>query len=298
MRSFPIVPRVLGLVALGFVGITVPSVARAQSPSGGYGQPVLDPQKKAEAKGHFDRGADLYAQGAYEEALAEWRKAHDISGHPLIFESMANAYERLGKPREAKEALVKWREAAPPEEHAVLDRRLANLDARAKKLDEEEAAAKAAAEKNAASSGGPAGDEEEGLLGPLGIAGVVVGAVGVGLIGGGVVVGVVASGQRPEEAEVCRAGDGGSLCLGTAKEDIDSSATLALVSDIMWIGGAVATAAGGTMLILDLTGALEEEEAAEAPATDARRRAAPRAKAQLAPTAGPSGAGLSFRGTW
>lgn len=282
--------------AFGLLTCLLTPPAAAQ-PSGGYGRPVLDPQKKAEAKGHFDRGADLYAQGAYDQALVEWNKAYEISQHPLIFESMANAYERLGRPREAKEALAKWRAEAPPEEHENLDRRLANLDARVKKLEEEEAAAKAEAEKKRAAGNGAATEEEEGLLGPLGIAGVVVGAVGVGLVGGGVVVGIVASGQRPDEAAVCRAGDGGSLCLESAKEDIDASGTLALVSDIMWITGAVATAAGGTMLVLDLTGALEDEEGETAPESDAGARRNVRA-AQLVPLAGPGGAGLSLRGTW
>ncbi len=294
--------------ALGLLTCLLTPDASAQAPSGGFGRPVLDPEKKAEAKGHFDRGADLYAQGAYDQALVEWSKAYEISQHPLIFESMANAYERLGRPREAKEALAKWRAEAPPEEHENLDRRLANLDARVKKL-EEEAAAKAEAEKKGAAGGGADSSEEEGVLGPLGVAGVVVGAVGVGLVGGGVVVGIVASGQRPEEAEVCRAGGGGSLCLESAKEDIDSSGTLALVSDIMWITGAVAAAAGGTMLVLDLTGAIEDDaEADAAPESDARARRDTRRRggatgsiaprAQLVPIASPAGAGLSFRGTW
>ncbi len=301
--SVPRCSSVVRLLAVTVVaGASLLTVDAAAQPerSGGFGRPVLDPQQKAEAKAHFDRGADLYAQGAYDQALAEWTAAYEISQHPLIFESIANAYERLGKPREAKEALTKWRAAAPPEEQQVLDRRLGNLDARIAKLDEEDAAAKAAADKRVNEGGDGVVEEEGGIFGPLGIAGVVVGAVGVGLVAGGVVVGIVASGQRPDEAEVCRAGEGGSLCLDASRKDIDASSTLALVSDVMWITGAVATAAGGTMLVLDLTGALDDEEPqAEPTASDARgRRPAPRARTELLPHAGQGGAGFTLRGTW
>ena len=297
----PTVPRsifatclVLSSLAAITFGELSPALAQAGGASAGFGRPVLDPQKKAEAKAHFDKGADLYAQGAYDQALVEWTAAYEISQHPLIFESMANAYERLGKPREAKDALAKWRAAAPADEHEMLDRRIQNLDARIKKLDVEEAAAEAAA--SAAGTAADEGAEEEGGLGTLGIVGVIVGGAGVGLIAGGVVVGIVASGQRPDEEVVCRSGDAGSICLEAAREDIDSSSTLALVSDIMWITGAVATAAGGTLLVLDLTGVLDDD-AEEAPASDARSRPRP-ARAELRPLASPAGAGLSLQGTW
>ena len=188
-----------------------PAHAQGGGPGAASRKPPLDARRRAEAKVHFDRGADLYAQGAYEEALVEWQRSHEISQHPLIFESIANAYERLGRPREARDALAKWREAAPPEEHELLDRRLENLAARAKKQDDEAAAkAREAEAKQAAAPGaGEEGADEEAAEtegSPLVPIGFVVGGVGLGMVVAGLVVGGVAAGERPDEATACREG--------------------------------------------------------------------------------------------
>ncbi len=264
--------------------------APAQGPGG-----ALDPARKAEAKRHFDRGADLYTQGAYEEAIQEWLRSFEISGHPLIFESVANAQERLGRPREARESLFKWRESAPREEQDLLDRRLRNLDERVAKLEQgERAAAEARAReeeerRRAAEQGGgePTGETAE-TGSPTVPIGFVVGGVGLGAVVAGLVVGGIAAGERPDEAEACRAGDGGSLCLADRRDAIESSSSLALVSDILWIGGA-ALAAGGVVLVVvgsSRGGGVETPEAA----TDAR--------AVLVPQLGPAAAGATLRGRW
>jgi tetratricopeptide (TPR) repeat protein len=263
-----------------------PAVAQAQGARPGTS---LDPARRAEAKRHFDRGADLYAQGAYEEAIAEWMRSYEISQHPLIFESVANAQERLGRPREAREALARWREAAPPEEHELLDRRLRNLDERIARLEAEERAAAEVrareedeAARAAAATRGPGGAEAGGAGSPLVPIGFVVGGVGATAIVAGLVVGAVAAGERPDEASVCRAGGEGSLCQETARDAIETSSSLALAADLVWIGGALAAATG---VVLVVVGSSDQ-----APEGDVR--------ASLAPSVAPGGGGATLRGTF
>lgn len=257
--------------------------------------PPLDPARKAEAKQHFDRGADLYAQGAYEQAIGEWMRSFEISGLPLIFESVANAQERLGRPREARESLLRWRDAAPREEQELLDRRLRNLDERIAKLEEEERVAaekKARGEEARPQNGEPAGSEgttaPEASSSPLIPIGLIVGGVGVGAVVAGLVVGGLAAGERPDEAAACRAGDGGSLCLADQRDAIDGSSSKALVADILWIGGAALAATGVVLVVIGASS--DGETTAPAAGTEAR--------AILAPSLGPDGGGATLRGSW
>src|ERR1700761_6593550 len=113
-----------------------PALAQPKKPAG-----KVDP-KLAEAKHLFEEGAAAYAQGSYDAAIRAWELSYDLSQKPLIFESIANAWERLGDAKKAREALAKWRAHAPPEEQELLDARLRNLDARVAR--DEEAARKAA----------------------------------------------------------------------------------------------------------------------------------------------------------
>src|SRR5262245_16617948 len=58
--------------------------------------PAAKDPKLAEAKKLFDQGSEAYADGKYEDAVNLWLKSYDLSGKPLIFESIGNAYERMG----------------------------------------------------------------------------------------------------------------------------------------------------------------------------------------------------------
>src|SRR4051794_299028 len=66
--------------------------------------PAKDP-KLAEAKKLFDEGSEAYGNGRYEDAVKAWEKSYELSGKPLIFESIASAYERLGNKKKAREYL-------------------------------------------------------------------------------------------------------------------------------------------------------------------------------------------------
>lgn len=249
--------------------------------------PASPAEARAQAKKYFDQGALDYTQGNYEGAVEAWQKSYDLSKEPLIFENIGNAYERLGKPREARDALAKWREVAPPEEHAILDRRITNLDARIAREDEEEKKRKAEQEelqKRMGTGGGSGGDG--GASGPsFSLPGVIVGSVGVAAVIAGVVVDGVAAGKRPSSSTVCKKSGTSQLCLTSAKDDIKTSNTMAVAGDATWIIGAAAVATGAVLILTYK----KPSRAKEPPKTGF---------VDLLPAVGPTGGGVLFQGRW
>lgn len=221
-----------------------------------YAQPKKPPTAKPdgknnEAKKLFDDGAAAYTQGNYEAAIEAWTKAYDISKKPLIFESIANAYERLGDAKKAREFLSKWREVAPKDEQDLLDARIKNLDARVARDEELETARKAAAEKTKKA------DEERERQRKAGsdsgsstsIPGMVLLGVGGAAVAVGVTLDIIAGIRRPAVDTACATTSTGQICKVSSRDAIVSSNTLALAGDILWIAGAAA-AAGGAVLIV------------------------------------------------
>jgi tetratricopeptide (TPR) repeat protein len=209
--------------------------------------------KNNEAKKLFDDGAAAYTQGNYEAAIEAWTKAYDISKKPLIFESIANAYERLGDAKKAREFLSKWREVAPKDEQDLLDARIKNLDARVTRDDELETARKAAAEKTKKADeererqrkagGGSSGGSSTSLPG------VILLGVGGAAVAVGVTLDIIAGIRRPAVDTACATTSTGQICKASSRDAITSTNTLALAGDILWIAGAAA-AAGGAVLII------------------------------------------------
>lgn len=217
--------------------------------SAGASEAFAEPPPKggamvAEAKRLFDEGAELYGTGKYEEAIERWEISYELSKRPLIFESIANAYERLGNAKKAREYLAKWRDAAPEDERDMLDARIGNLDARVAKEAEAEAA------RAKASGGGAAGDTPiaRSMQGDVGLA---LAGAGAGTLVLGVTLAVIGAGQRPEQSEVCRDQSERSLCLGSAQSDIESSSRLVLVGDVLGFVGFAMVGAGVAMVLLD-----------------------------------------------
>jgi tetratricopeptide (TPR) repeat protein len=239
--------------------------------------------KLAEAKKLFEEGTAAYALGNYEQAIGAWEKSYELSKKPLIFESIGNAYERMGNARKAYEYLTKWRDAAPPEEKTVLlEARIRNLEARAKREEEQEAASKASAEKAKTLQAQRDQDDEAARRSKAGlsIAGIALAAGGGAAIVAGVVVAAVGAGKRPDDA-ACKTSGGKTFCLDSARSGIQSSNTLAIAGDVTWIVGAAAAAAGVTLIVLRKVSASKEA-------------AAPPPAAYLVPT----GTGLAIRGSF
>lgn len=230
----------LALLAGALVVCAAPPVlAQGKKP------PAKTDPRLAEAKKLFDEGAAAYAQGNYEEAVRAWQKSYEISQKPLIFESIANAYERLGDARKARDSLTKWRDAAPPEERDLLDARIRNLEARVQR--EEEAVKKAAEDK--AKREAQEKVEAETKRSKAWLPGAVLTGVGGAAVIVGVVLDIVAKTKRPG-ADACVAVGDNTFCKASAADAIKSSNTLAGVGDALWIGGAAIAATGAVLLFV------------------------------------------------
>jgi hypothetical protein len=218
-----------------------PALAQRRPPP----QPVYTDPRLAEAKRYFEEGAAAYGQGNYEGAIRSWEKSYELSQKPLIFESIANAYERLGDARKARDYLARWRQYAPVEEHSLLDARIRNLDTRVAREDEAArvAAAQRAAQEAAAQARLQQAEQRPWLLGAI-----VAGAGGV-LVLTGVGLDVGATLKRPDSS-LCKTSNGQTLCKTEAQPLISLSDHLALAGDITWAVGAAAAAAGAALIIL------------------------------------------------
>lgn len=58
-----------------------------------------------DARERFRRGQTAYQQGDYEAAITEWSAAYQADPRPLLQYNLAQAYERLGRLTEARQAL-------------------------------------------------------------------------------------------------------------------------------------------------------------------------------------------------
>jgi tetratricopeptide (TPR) repeat protein len=265
--------RALSLVAL--LAISGSVAAQPKKATSAKQDPRL-----AEAKRLFEEGADRYTKGDYQRAIEAWEMSYEISKKPLIFESIANAWERLGQPRQAHDALAKWRASAPNSEWSLLDERLRNLEARASRDEAAEANRKDEEAKtrrvvqDAATPDSPS----------KGLAFRAPSLVLMGAGGAAVVVGVtldaIAASRRPDVASACRNLDGSSLCLSSYRTGIEASSRLAHVGDVFWIAGTLAVAGG-----VGLSVASRPKKSSETAVS-----------AEIAPVAWPSWVGIAIRG--
>ncbi len=270
--------RLLPLAIAASFFVLAPAAARAQRKPPPPPPKAVDPGT-AQAKRLFDDGAAAYAKGNYEEAIHLWEQSYELSRRPLIFESIANAYERLGDPRKARDYLIRWREAAPRDEWDLLDDRIKNLDARVKREDqleaerraEEERARKAQATREEAIRVAAAPKDTGAPLPALVLMGVGGAAVAVGLT-----FDAIAGIRRPDAKTACAPTQSGTeLCRSDDASAIKSSNTFATVGDVTWIAGAVVGAAGTVWFFT-------------------KRRAPAADTTSITPIVGPRGAALSL----
>lgn len=93
-----------------------------------------------------------------------------------------------------------------------------------------------------------------GGLGGLGVAGLVTGGVGVVAMGASLVVTLIAKSDWNEATTACPGGVCPPDAFPAAEQGVSDARSLADVGTVMFIGGAVLTAAGVTMVIVDLAG--------------------------------------------
>lgn len=220
------------------IGLLVAIPARAQP---------TDERTVSVAERLSAEAAEAYSAGNYEKAIALWQQSYDLSKEPELFEHLGNAYERTGRPREARAALSKWRDVAPQAQRALLNRRIASLDARIARLDAE------TPEEPLPEKTPPPAKPEPQLPPPdaqtLSIPGLVLFSVGGALVFTGVAIDIAAFLERPDQA-VCKPTGQRNVCLGSARSSIDGSNTKAIVGDVFWMTGAAVAATGGIIMIV------------------------------------------------
>src|SRR5687768_8855562 len=78
----------------------------------------------------FQKGDTAYAEGRYEEALAAFQEAYDLSGRAQLLFNVSNALERLGRYQDAVDALEKYLSSGKAKDRDIVQKRLANLKKR------------------------------------------------------------------------------------------------------------------------------------------------------------------------
>jgi hypothetical protein len=236
------------------------------------------------ARIHFEAGASYLKQSDNESALREFQAAYSLSKRPALLLNIANVYERMGKPKEAVDALGKYLEEDPKTaDRTTVETRIANLKKRAESLPPPVPPPTTSAPLGppAASAGPPAPtvappaapEAPPPAAGPNRVPAYVAFGVGGAAAIGAVVTGVVASGKFSDAEKQCKP----SCPDGT----VDSIKSTALVSDIL-TGVAIAGVGVGAVLFFTARSAGSEPAAGLRPS--------------LAGGVGPSGG--KFEATW
>ncbi len=84
---------------------------------------AADAGTKEQARQHFEWGTELYAEGRYADALAEFEEVNRLAPHPAVFFNMAHCQEKLGQPGGALRSYRQYLrlEPAAPDREAVLE---------------------------------------------------------------------------------------------------------------------------------------------------------------------------------
>lgn len=75
--------------------------------------PVEAAPSDTEARARFDAGELAYAAGRFEDALRDFRRAHELSGRDALLYNVGLAAERLRRDQEAVDAFARFLEASP-----------------------------------------------------------------------------------------------------------------------------------------------------------------------------------------
>lgn len=173
-------------------------------------------------------GDDLYSHGRYEEALAAFEEAYELSERPLLLFNMANAQERSGHWEEAIVSLEAYLPHAEEDEQARIRNRLVSLRQRAERL----------RDLTDSNPEEPPEEPPRSLLGPLVIAG------GGALLAGGVALAFVARGARSDLDDLCVQGEAGRICPRSAQSAERRDLRTSIVADSFFVAGAALVGVG------------------------------------------------------
>jgi len=210
---------------------------------------VTDAQSMSDdqARQHFKVGQSMYQAGRFAEAGAEWDKAYELSGRTALLYNIYIAYRDAGDWKNAARALEEFlaKGEVSVEERPTLQ---ARLDVMKREIAEQEAAAAAAAQTPAPAPAEPAAPAEEPEQ-KASIAPWIVGGIGGAMVVAGIVTGVLTLTKKNEIDDACGANN---VCPSDfdLEEKRSSTKKMALVTDVLLIGGGVAVATGVVLGLL------------------------------------------------
>ena len=233
-----------------------------------HAQGVIDMggMPEQEAKSHFKVGKSLYESGRFAEAAAEWTRAYELTQRVELLYNIYVAYRDASDLPHGIDALRRYLQGAELD-----DATRVNLQARLRAMEEsnakgpvvavtpsepiaEQPAAQPAAPAPAAApvaeatpvpAPAPATSERDGggSIAPF----VLYGVAG-GLLIAASVTGIVVMGNEKDIEDHCP----GDKCSDPDTLDkLDSTKTLAVVTDVLWITGVVAAGVGTALLLVD-----------------------------------------------
>src|SRR5688500_18742243 len=89
------------------------------------------PAAQRDARRAYEKGAQLYRSGQYEEAIAAFRQAYALQPHPALLFNIAQAQEKLGELEGALESDRGYLDGAPEaKDRAAVKAAIANLEER------------------------------------------------------------------------------------------------------------------------------------------------------------------------
>jgi tetratricopeptide (TPR) repeat protein len=248
-----------------------------------HAQGVIDMggMPEQESKAHFKVGKSLYESGRFAEAAAEWNRAFELSQRVELLYNVYVAYRDASDVPRAIDALRRYLQAAELD-----DATRQNLQARLRAMEEANAKGPAvtvtpsdtsgepsATEPVPAQSAPPASEppppEPEPAPAPAAatgssaddpsIAPYVLLGVGGALVIGAAITGAIVLGNEKDLEDGCP--DQGCRTDETI-DKLDSTKTLAVVTDVLWISGVVAAGMGTALLLFGGEGDGERDSAA------------------------------------
>jgi tetratricopeptide (TPR) repeat protein len=269
---------VAGALVLGLVG---PPGAASQASQGDQ-----------QARIHFEAGRLHYDQGRFDEAAREFGLAHELSGNPALLYNLFLVYRDSNQTERAVQALEGYLEQVPDQPNRA--GLMARLEAMKRRLAAEKGgtpsgearpADGASAEPDdppspATDGAGASPSLETPTTDPSEGGGVPAGAIatmaaGGALVLGAVITGVMAKGAESDFHDGCPTR---TACDPALEGTRDRARRLGLITDVLWITGAVAAVGGLVWLLL---GRGSSDEAPEPP---------------VAFGCGPGGCGVAYEG--
>jgi hypothetical protein len=206
------------------------------------------------ARRHFESGAAYLQQSDNENALREFQAAYALSKRPALLLNIANVYERMGKLKDAVDALTKYLAEDPKAaDRTTQETRIANLK---KRIDSGEGAPPPAPSGSAApvlaptpqpsASTSPASppaptETPKPARAPNHTGAFVAFGVGGASAIGAVVTGIIA------KSKYDKADKGANSCRPCSDSDISPIKSMALVSTILTGVAVVSVGVGGVL---------------------------------------------------